>query len=191
MTYAFIASISAERPLVLSFARAQGVQASNAGSFGFNAKDGQSCVDSSRWTRATSREMGDPQKLCPAHSVLACKPERRSLDLLRIHGRAGLDGEQVVVSCGEEELERVPLPQLDQILMHDNLQPTTPLTAPRSPMAACCCCVRRAAIAATTSGAPSNGCPGREAGRAWLLEAATPGARCPAREEGGWLQRMY
>lgn len=51
----------------------------------------------------------------------------RSLYLLRSHGRAGLDGEQVVVSCGEEELERVPLPQLDQILVHGNLQLTTPL----------------------------------------------------------------
>jgi CRISPR-associated protein Cas1 len=51
----------------------------------------------------------------------------RSLYLLHSHGRAGLEGEQVVVSCGEEELERVPLPQLDQILVHGNLQLTTPL----------------------------------------------------------------
>ena len=54
-------------------------------------------------------------------------PIMRSLYLLRSHGRACLDGEQVVVSCGEEELERVPLPQLDQILVHGNLQLTTPL----------------------------------------------------------------
>ena len=39
----------------------------------------------------------------------------------------GLEGEQVVVREGEEELERVPLPQLDQILVHGNLQLTTPL----------------------------------------------------------------
>lgn len=51
----------------------------------------------------------------------------RSLYLLRSHGQVSLDGEQVVVRCGEEELERVPLPQLDQILVHGNLQLTTPL----------------------------------------------------------------
>lgn len=51
----------------------------------------------------------------------------RSLYLLRSHGQVGLDGEQVVVRQGEEELERVPLPQLDQILVHGNLQLTTPL----------------------------------------------------------------
>jgi len=51
----------------------------------------------------------------------------RSLYLLRPFGTAGLKGEQVVVSCGEEELERVPLPQLDQILVYGNLQLTTPL----------------------------------------------------------------
>ena len=51
----------------------------------------------------------------------------RSLYLLRPFGTAGLEGEQVVVSCGEEELERVPLPQLDQILVYGNLQLTTPL----------------------------------------------------------------
>lgn len=51
----------------------------------------------------------------------------RSLYLLRPFGTAGLEGEQVVVSCGEEELERVPLPQLDQILVYGNLQLSTPL----------------------------------------------------------------
>lgn len=51
----------------------------------------------------------------------------RSLYLLRSHGQVGLDGEQVVVRCGEEELERVALPQLDQILVHGNLQLSTPL----------------------------------------------------------------
>jgi CRISPR-associated protein Cas1 len=51
----------------------------------------------------------------------------RSLYLLRTHGRVALEGEQVVVSCGEEELERVALPQLDQILVYGNWQLTTPL----------------------------------------------------------------
>ncbi|MDI9406958.1 MAG: CRISPR-associated endonuclease Cas1 [Chitinophagaceae bacterium] len=51
----------------------------------------------------------------------------RSLYLLRSHGQVGLDGEQVVVRCGDEEVERVPLPQLDQILVHGNLQLSTPL----------------------------------------------------------------
>ena len=51
----------------------------------------------------------------------------RSLYLIRSHGQVGLDGEQVVVRCNQEELERVPLPQLDQILVHGNLQLTTPL----------------------------------------------------------------
>jgi CRISPR-associated protein Cas1 len=51
----------------------------------------------------------------------------RTLYLLRSHGFARLDGEQVVVSCGQEEVERVELPQLDQILVHGNLQLSTPL----------------------------------------------------------------
>lgn len=51
----------------------------------------------------------------------------RSLYLLRKHGQVGIEGEQVVVRCGEEEVQRVPLPQLDQILVHGNLQLTTPL----------------------------------------------------------------
>ncbi len=51
----------------------------------------------------------------------------RSLYLIRSHGQVGLDGEQVVVRCNQEELERIPLPQLDQILVHGNLQLTTPL----------------------------------------------------------------
>lgn len=51
----------------------------------------------------------------------------RTLYLLRSHGQVALEGEQVVVRCEQEELERVPLPQLDQILVHGNLQLTTPL----------------------------------------------------------------
>jgi len=51
----------------------------------------------------------------------------RSLYLLRPFGTAGLEGEQLVVDCRGEEIERVPLPQLDQILMYGNLQLTTPL----------------------------------------------------------------
>ena len=51
----------------------------------------------------------------------------RSLYLTHSHGQLGLDGEQVVVRCDQEELKRVPLPQLDQILVHGNVQLTTPL----------------------------------------------------------------
>jgi len=51
----------------------------------------------------------------------------RSLYLLRPFGTAGLEGEQLVVHCRGEEIERVPLPQLDQILVYGNLQLTTPL----------------------------------------------------------------
>jgi len=51
----------------------------------------------------------------------------RSLYLLRPFGTAGLEGEQLVVHCRGDEIERVPLPQLDQILVYGNLQLTTPL----------------------------------------------------------------
>lgn len=51
----------------------------------------------------------------------------RSLYLLRTYGSAGLDGEQLVVRCRGEELERVKLPLLDQILVMGNLQLSTPL----------------------------------------------------------------
>ena len=51
----------------------------------------------------------------------------RTLYLLRSHGMAGVEGEQVVVRCGGEELERVRLPLLDQILVMGNLQLSTPL----------------------------------------------------------------
>lgn len=51
----------------------------------------------------------------------------RSLYLLRSHGQVGLSGENVVVRQDAEELERVPLPLLDQILVMGNLQLTTPL----------------------------------------------------------------
>ncbi|MCT0224001.1 CRISPR-associated endonuclease Cas1 [Synechococcus sp. CS-1328] len=51
----------------------------------------------------------------------------RTLYLLRSHGTAGVEGEQVVVRCAGEELERIRLPMLDQILVMGNLQLTTPL----------------------------------------------------------------
>ena len=51
----------------------------------------------------------------------------RSLYLMRSHGSAGIDGEQVVVSQGGEELERIRLPLLDQILVMGNIQLSTPL----------------------------------------------------------------
>jgi CRISPR-associated protein Cas1 len=51
----------------------------------------------------------------------------RTLYLLRSHGRAGLEGEMVVVRQGKEVVERVPLPLLDQILVMGNVQLTSPL----------------------------------------------------------------
>ena len=51
----------------------------------------------------------------------------RSLYLLRTHGSAGIDGEQLVVRCRGQELERVRLPLLDQILVMGNVQLSTPL----------------------------------------------------------------
>lgn len=51
----------------------------------------------------------------------------RTLYLLRTHGRASLNGEMVIISQGEEILERVPLPLLDQILVMGNIQLTSPL----------------------------------------------------------------
>ena len=51
----------------------------------------------------------------------------RSLYLLRSHGTAGVEGEQVVVRCRGEEIDRVRLPLLDQILVMGNLQLSTPL----------------------------------------------------------------
>jgi len=51
----------------------------------------------------------------------------RTLYLLRPHGTAGIDGEQLVVSSGERELDRMALPLLDQILVMGHLQLTTQL----------------------------------------------------------------
>ncbi|WP_181279967.1 CRISPR-associated endonuclease Cas1 [Aphanothece minutissima] len=51
----------------------------------------------------------------------------RTLYLLRPHGTAGIDGEQLVVSSGEQELDRMALPLLDQILVMGHLQLTTQL----------------------------------------------------------------
>lgn len=47
--------------------------------------------------------------------------------LLRQYGTAGLEGEQLVVRLRGEEIDRVPLPQVDQILVLGNVQLTTPL----------------------------------------------------------------
>lgn len=44
----------------------------------------------------------------------------RTLYLTRTHGRASLSGETVVVSQGDDIVERVPLPLLDQILVMGN-----------------------------------------------------------------------
>ena len=51
----------------------------------------------------------------------------RTLYRLRPHGTAGIDGEQLVVSSGEQELDRMSLPLLDQILVLGHLQLTTQL----------------------------------------------------------------
>ena len=51
----------------------------------------------------------------------------RTLYLLRAHGTAALDGEQLVVRSDEEELDRMALPLLDQILVLGKMQLTTQL----------------------------------------------------------------
>jgi CRISPR-associated protein Cas1 len=51
----------------------------------------------------------------------------RSLYLLRPHGTASLDGEQLVVTSDEQELDRMSLPLLDQILVIGHMQLTTQL----------------------------------------------------------------
>jgi CRISPR-associated protein Cas1 len=51
----------------------------------------------------------------------------RTLYLLRPHGTAALDGEQLVVHSDEEELDRMALPLLDQILVLGKMQLTTQL----------------------------------------------------------------
>ncbi len=51
----------------------------------------------------------------------------RSVYLIRPFGTASLDGEQLVVRCAGEEIDRVGLPLVDQILVMGNVQLTTPL----------------------------------------------------------------
>ena len=51
----------------------------------------------------------------------------RSLYLLRPHGTAGIEGEQLVVRSEEHELDRMGLPLLDQILVVGKMQLTTQL----------------------------------------------------------------
>jgi len=51
----------------------------------------------------------------------------RSLYLLRPHGTAGIEGEQLVVRSDEQELDRMGLPLLDQILVVGQMQLTTQL----------------------------------------------------------------
>ena len=51
----------------------------------------------------------------------------RTVYLMRQYGMARLDGEQLVVFQRDEEIERVGLPQLDQILVMGNVQLSTPL----------------------------------------------------------------
>jgi hypothetical protein len=42
----------------------------------------------------------------------------RTLYILKTHGRASLSGEMVVISQGDDIVEKVPLPLLDQILRY-------------------------------------------------------------------------
>lgn len=51
----------------------------------------------------------------------------RSVYLLRSHGTASLDGEQLVVRFQGDEIDRVGLPLVDQILVMGNVQLSTPL----------------------------------------------------------------
>ena len=51
----------------------------------------------------------------------------RTLYLLRPHGTAGIEGEQLVVRSDEQELDRMGLPLLDQILVMGKMQLTTQL----------------------------------------------------------------
>lgn len=51
----------------------------------------------------------------------------RTLYLLRPHGTASIEGEQLVVRSDEQELERMALPLLDQILVLGKMQLTTQL----------------------------------------------------------------
>ena len=51
----------------------------------------------------------------------------RTLYLLRPHGTAALDGEQLVVKSNDQELDRTPLPLLDQILVMGQQELSTQL----------------------------------------------------------------
>lgn len=51
----------------------------------------------------------------------------RTLYLLRPHGTAGIVGEQLVVRSDDQELDRMSLPLLDQILVIGQIQLTTQL----------------------------------------------------------------
>ena len=51
----------------------------------------------------------------------------RTVYLMRDYGTARLDGEQLVVRQGEDEIDRVGLPLVDQILVMGNVQLSTPL----------------------------------------------------------------
>ena len=80
-----------------------------------------------RWAAGFSHQQNRRSRLRHPGWVALLARMMRTLYLLRSHGFATLDGEQVVVRCGDEEVERVALPQLDQILVHGNLQLSTQL----------------------------------------------------------------
>ena len=74
----------------------------------------------------------------------------RTLYLLRSHGTAGIEGEQLVVRSKDQELDRMSLPLLDQILVIGQMQLTTQLIR---------ACLRRGIPIAYLSG--SGQCLGR------------------------------
>lgn len=51
----------------------------------------------------------------------------RILYLLRSHGTAGIEGEQLVLRSEDQELDRMSLPLLNQILVIGQMQLTTQL----------------------------------------------------------------
>jgi CRISPR-associated protein Cas1 len=95
------------------------------------AADGWRGKADGRWpspTRRSSQEKSADRRARSSESrSLPQQGLVRSLYLLSSHGQVGVDGEQVVVRREGEELQRLPLPQLDQILVHGNLQLSTAL----------------------------------------------------------------
>jgi CRISPR-associated protein Cas1 len=99
----------------------------------------------------------------------------RSLYLLRPHGTAGIEGEQLVVRSEEQELDRMGLPLLDQILVVGQMQLTTQLIR---------ACLRRGIPIAYLSS--SGHCLGRLQPSWKAATAIEPAARPSCRRSDGW-----